>query len=175
MPFGEHGRQHVLRWGARRWRRRDAGRDVAGDPGRHLVTQSRFELAGPGEELARQLGLLAAQPRQLQRRCPPLPARGGIAGGGASLGPRSLITTVPANTSPIRLPFGDSTLQITAGPPKNIQISIDRGQRAKQRLAEPFRAAVVGDHPQAQRHLAQRPARVSRSRTPADSRPAPAR
>ena len=31
------------------------------------------------------------------------------------------------------------------------------GQRAKQRLAEAFRTAVVGYHPQPQRHLAQRP------------------
>ena len=43
---------------------------------------------------------------------------GGIVGGGGSFGPRSLITTVPAKTSPMRLPFGDNMLQITAGPPE---------------------------------------------------------
>ncbi len=34
------------------------------------------------------------------------------------------ITTVPAKMSPMRLPLGDSRLQMTAGPPVNIQISM---------------------------------------------------
>ena len=48
---------------------------------------------------------------------------GGIGGGLLWAGDRSLITTVPANTSPMRLPFDDTMLQMTAGPPKNVQIS----------------------------------------------------
>ena len=48
-----------------------------------------------------------------------------MGGGGARRGARSLITRVPAKMSPMRLPLGDNKLQITAGPPANIQISID--------------------------------------------------
>ncbi len=47
-----------------------------------------------------------------------------MGGGGERRGARSLITSVPAKTSPMRLPLGDNKLQITAGPPVNIQISI---------------------------------------------------
>jgi len=39
------------------------------------------------------------------------------------LGPRSLITTVPAKMSPSRLPVGDTMLVITAGAPMNMKIS----------------------------------------------------
>ncbi|NGX06002.1 hypothetical protein UI24_01995 [Mycobacteroides franklinii] len=48
---------------------------------------------------------------------------GGITGGGGSLGPRSLITMVPAKISPRRLPFDDTMLVITAGAPMNMKIS----------------------------------------------------
>ena len=51
-------------------------------------------------------------------------------GGGPGFGARSLITTVPAKMSPIRLALGDSMLQITAGLPNNPQIStIDANAR----------------------------------------------
>ena len=52
--------------------------------------------------------------------------------GGGSLGARSVMTRVPAKMSPMRLPFGEIRLQITAGPPVNIQISItpDRARKS---------------------------------------------
>ena len=98
--------------------------DLAGDPVGHLVAHPRIQLRCAGEELAGQLGLLGTQAGQLQRRRPPRQLTAASAAAGAASAPRSLITTVPANTSPMRLPFDDSRLQITAGPPKNVQISM---------------------------------------------------
>ena len=65
----------------------------------------------------------------------------------ANFGPHSLVTTVPANTSPIRLPFRDNKLQITAGLPKSIQISTKPDPMPESRLAQPLWTAIVRKRP----------------------------
>ena len=113
-----------MRWCAGRWWWRYLGDDIAGDPVRHLVAQLWIQLRCPGEELAGELGLLGHEARTAAGIDAHHASCGGIGGGGDIRGARSLITTVPAKMSPIRFPFADTRLQITAGPPVNIQISI---------------------------------------------------
>ena len=83
---------------------------------------------------------------------------GGIGGGGANRGPRSLITTVPAKMSPMRLALGDKHAADHRGAAQQHPDLDDRRQRAKQRLPEAFRAAVVRHHAQAHHDLADRAA-----------------
>jgi hypothetical protein len=66
MPFGQHRGQRELRRGPPRWRRRDVAQHVTGNPVSHQVADMRIELRCTGEELARDFGLLSAQPGQLQ-------------------------------------------------------------------------------------------------------------
>ncbi len=173
VPLGQHRGEHELRRvpGGGGGEMRDD--HLAGDPVGHLIAASADPIAMRGRGTGGPARPVRAEPRQLQRRRPPRQLRRHHGGGGSS-GPRSLITTVPAKTSPIRLPFGDSRLQITAGPPEERPDLDEAGQPAKQRLAEPFRAAVVGNHPQSQRHLAQRLAAGGASRRSPGSRATPA-
>ena len=88
---------------------------------------------------------------------------GGIAIGGAAArraGSRCWMTNVPAKTSPSRLPFADSREQMRAGTPMKgtSQKSTSRGETPDQGLPEALGAAVVADHPQAERELSRRSA-----------------
>ena len=122
VPLGQYRREDKLRRDAG-WRGRGYLRDdVAGDPVGHLIPHHRVQLRCAGKKLASNSACSARSPDSCSVDAHHA-SWGGISGGGVSRGARSLITTVPANTSPRRLPVGESRLHITAGPPERAQIS----------------------------------------------------
>ncbi len=63
------------------------------------------------------------------------------------------MTTVPAKMSPSRLPFADSSEQISAWRPYEQPYLDHCGKPTHQRLPESFRTAVVAHHPKAKSEL----------------------
>ena len=156
VSFGEHGGQHQLRRGAGRGRWGDARHHVTGDPVCHLLAQLAIELRCAGEELARDLGLAGVEPRQLQRRRPPCQRRRHRRRRAQS---RPAFTDYDCAGEDVADALGLRRQHAAddGGAAREHPDLHHRRQRAKQRLPEAFRAAVVGHHAQAHRDLAHRP------------------
>jgi hypothetical protein len=156
-------RQHGGQVGGRRRTRRRWRADPGGDGGRQLQPEGlpggRLQIEVPAQVTARRLSVLIGKAGQFQLRGPAGQRRrhpGELRREGPARG-RALVDHVRARehiAKPLSPGRGDRGNQGDRAEDDSPDLE-DPGQRSDQGLAEAHRAAVVGDHPQAHRHLAE--------------------